>query len=175
VLDRLGITAGAFVLMTAHRPENVDVAVRFRGILDGAARVGRELGMPVVYPIHPRSRKMLRELGLEAAAAGLRLIEPLNYLDFLQLESTARVILSDSGGVQEEACIMGIPCVTLRDGTERPETIAIGANVLAGADPAAIVEKSRAHARAPRDWRHPFGDGRAGERILKICRRGRRG
>jgi UDP-N-acetylglucosamine 2-epimerase (non-hydrolysing) len=77
VLERLGLTAGTFVLMTAHRQENVDVAERFRGILDGATRAGRELGMPVVYPIHPRSRKMLGELGLEAAAAGIRLIEPL--------------------------------------------------------------------------------------------------
>jgi UDP-N-acetylglucosamine 2-epimerase (non-hydrolysing) len=175
VLERLGITAGAFVLMTAHRQENVDVAERFRGILDGATRVGRELGMPVVYPIHPRSRKMLGELGLEAAIAGIRLIEPLGYLDFLRLESTARLILSDSGGVQEEACILGVPCVTLRDATERPETIAVGANVLAGVDPAAIVEKSRAHARAPRGWMHPFGDGQAGERIVEISRRWRRG
>jgi UDP-N-acetylglucosamine 2-epimerase (non-hydrolysing) len=171
VLERLGLTAGAFVLMTAHRQENVDVAARFRGILDGATRVGRELGMPVVYPIHPRSRKMLGTLGLEAAAAGLQLTEPLGYLDFLRLESTARLILSDSGGVQEEACILGVPCVTLRDATERPETIAVGASVLAGTDPVAIVEKSRAHAGAPRGWTHPFGDGRAGERILEIGRR----
>ena len=174
VLERLGITAGTFVLMTAHRQENADIAARFRGILDGATRVGRELGMPVVYPIHPRSRKMLGELGLEAAAAGLRLIEPLNYLDFLRLESTARLILSDSGGVQEEACIIGVPCVTLRDSTERPEAIAVGASVLAGADPAVIVEKARAHACAPRGWTQPFGDGRAGERILEIVRRWRR-
>jgi UDP-N-acetylglucosamine 2-epimerase (non-hydrolysing) len=175
VLERLDITAGAFVLMTAHRQENVDAVERFRGILDGATRIGRELGMPVVYPIHPRSRKMLGELGLEAAAAGIRLTEPLSYLDFLQLESTARLILSDSGGVQEEACILGVPCVTLRDATERPETIAVGANVLAGVDPAAIVEKSRAHARAPRGWTHPFGDGQAAERILEISGRWRRG
>ena len=90
-------------------------------------------------------------------------------------ESTARLILSDSGGVQEEACIMGVPCVTLRDGTERPETITVGANVLAGADPDAIVEKSRVHADAPRGWTHPFGDGRAGERILEISLRWCRG
>lgn len=166
---RLGIEPKKYVLMTAHRQENVDHKARFSEILAGARAVGEALKAPVVYPIHPRSRKMLAELGLETA--GLILIEPVGVLDFLRLESHAALILTDSGGVQEEACILQIPCVTLRDNTERPETIEAGGNVLAGADAARIVEKAHAILDVPRTWSQPFGDGHAGERILEICQR----
>lgn len=168
VLQRLGLAPGGFVLMTAHRQENVDDAARFRGILEGAARVGAELGRPVVYPIHPRAKKMAKELHLEDALAPIRVIDPVNFLDFLRLEASAHLILSDSGGVQEEACILEVPCVTLRDNTERPETVEVGANRLAGASADRIVQESRAQLAAPRTWAQPFGDGRAGRRMLDI-------
>ena len=95
------------------------------------------------------------------------LTEPLDFLGFLQLESNARLILTDSGGVQEEACILGVPCVTLRDNTERPETLEVEANILAGAEPDKIIECARVMLGRSKDWQNPFGDGRAAEKIVK--------
>lgn len=164
VLPRLGLERRGYVLMTAHRQENVDDAARFRGVLDGARAVARGLGVPLLYPIHPRARKMLGEHKLDAE--GVRLVDPVDFLDFLQLEGNARLILTDSGGVQEEACILGVPCVTMRDNTERPETVEVGANVLAGTDPAAIGAAARRMLDARGGWPNPFGAGDAAVRIL---------
>ena len=100
--------------------------------------------------------------------SGITLVEALDYLGFLQLESDARLILTDSGGVQEEACILGIPCVTLRYNTERPETLKVGANILAGTKPEEIVEKTETMLRTTKRWKQPFGDGKAAKRIVKI-------
>jgi UDP-N-acetylglucosamine 2-epimerase (non-hydrolysing) len=104
----------------------------------------------------------------KARARGVELTEPLDYLSFLQLEKDAKLILTDSGGVQEEACILGVPCVTLRDNTERPETVDVEANILAGANPHKIVEAARVMLQRPRSWKNPFGDGKAAERIIQI-------
>ncbi|MDP3955271.1 MAG: UDP-N-acetylglucosamine 2-epimerase, partial [bacterium] len=98
----------------------------------------------------------------------LTLIAPLDFLSFLQLESNARLVLTDSGGVQEEACILKLPCVTLRDNTERPETIDVGANILAGSSPSRILECTRTMLGRENSWQNPFGDGKAGERIVDI-------
>jgi UDP-N-acetylglucosamine 2-epimerase (non-hydrolysing) len=155
-----------YFLATAHRQENVDNAARFAGILRGLELVSREFLLPVIYPIHPRSRKMMEEFGLDAR--GVTFIEPLDYLSFLKLEADARLVLTDSGGVQEESCILKVPCVTLRDNTERPETALVGANVLVGVDPEKILEGARTVIGRSRDWENPFGDGRAGERIVGI-------
>lgn len=110
----------------------------------------------------------------------LELVEPLDFLGFLQLEKNAKLILTDSGGVQEEACILGIPCVTLRDNTERPETLEVGSNILAGTIPERILEccrimlnKTNDSRLKTNDWQNPFGDGKAGERIVKILQRQR--
>jgi UDP-N-acetylglucosamine 2-epimerase (non-hydrolysing) len=168
VLQRLGVEPDGFILMTAHRQENVDDPRRFAGILEGATLAGAKLGLPVIYPVHPRAKRMISDLGLEKWAANIRLIDPVNFLDFLRLETTAKLILSDSGGVQEEACILRVPCVTLRDNTERPETIEVGANVLAGADAQKILAAAEERLRAPRDWAQPFGEGKAGEHIAEI-------
>jgi UDP-N-acetylglucosamine 2-epimerase (non-hydrolysing) len=164
VLRDLGLSPQGFLLMTAHRQENVDDARRFQGILDGAKAVSRSTGLPVVYPIHPRARKMLGTLGLDAGA--IRLVEPTDFLGFLQLESNARLVLSDSGGVQEETCILGVPCVTLRDNTERPETVEVGANRLGGATAEGIVAAANQALGAKASWKNPFGDGQAAARIL---------
>ncbi len=155
-----------YFLATAHRQENVDDATRFAGILRGLELVSREFSLPVIYPIHPRSRKMMEEFGLDAE--GVTFIEPLDYLSFLKLEADARLVLTDSGGVQEETCILKVPCVTLRDNTERPETAGVGANVLVGVDPEKILEGTRIMMGRKRGWENPFGDGRAGERIVEI-------
>ena len=103
-------------------------------------------------------------------ANGLKLIEPLDYLSFLQLESNARLVLTDSGGVQEEACILGVPCVTLRYNTERPETLEVGSNILTGTDPDEIVKKTTYMLNRKSIWENPFGDGKSGERIVRILR-----
>jgi len=166
VLTHLGFEKDGFFLATVHRQENVDNEDRFRGILKGLEMVEAKFGLPVVYPIHPRARKQLKVY--QVALEGLTLVEPLDYLSFLQLESQTRLVLTDSGGVQEETCILKVPCVTLRYNTERPETVDVGSNVLAGTDPEEIVEKTAKMLDAKRDWLNPFGDGVAGKRIVDI-------
>lgn len=165
VLAELDLEPGAFGLMTAHRAENVDDADRFAGILEGAARVVAQFGVEIVYPIHPRAEEALDAFGLEVPD-GVRVIEPQDYLDFLVLQDEANVILTDSGGIQEEACILGVPCVTLRDNTERPETVDVGANRLAGTDPDSILERTLETVDDVGNWENPFGDGEATDRIL---------
>ncbi|NMG83627.1 MAG: UDP-N-acetylglucosamine 2-epimerase (non-hydrolyzing), partial [Methanosarcinales archaeon] len=162
----LDLESNGYFLATAHRQENVDDAARFAGILRGLELVSREFSLPVIYPIHPRSRKMMDEFSLDAE--GVTFIEPLDYLSFLKLEADARLVLTDSGGVQEETCILKVPCVTLRDNTERPETALVGANVLVGSDPEKILEGARTMLGRSRDWENPFGDGKAGKRIVEI-------
>jgi UDP-N-acetylglucosamine 2-epimerase (non-hydrolysing) len=122
--------------------------------------------LPIIYPIHPRSRKMLQEFALKSR--NLTLIEPVDYFGFLQLESNARLILTDSGGVQEESCILGVPSVTLRDNTERPETLEVGASLLAGAVREKILKCSEIMFNKTNSWQNPFGDGKAGKRIIEI-------
>jgi UDP-N-acetylglucosamine 2-epimerase (non-hydrolysing) len=169
VLSRLGLSEGEYFLATAHRAENVDDPVRLGGILEGFSRVFEEFGMPVVFPAHPRTVKMISEFGFDVPS-GTQIIEPLGYLEFLQLEGGARLVLSDSGGLQEEACILGVRCVTLRDNTERPETVDVGANVLVGCDTDGIVEGVRRMIEVSGDWVNPYGDGDTGERILEIIK-----
>lgn len=166
ILTTLGLKPGQYFLVTVHRQENVDAPARFAGILDGLRRLAVKFGLPVVYPIHPHSRKNLSLLGLETT--GLTLIEPVNFINFLALEMNASLVLTDSGGIQEETCILGVPCVTVRDNTERPETLEVGANVLAGASPDRIVECTELMLSKKRNWQHPFGDGTAGKKIVRI-------
>jgi UDP-N-acetylglucosamine 2-epimerase (non-hydrolysing) len=165
VLDDLGLNASEYILATVHRQENVDNEGRLRGIIEGLEKT-KDLGFDLVYPVHPRARKCLKTFGVKPN--GLRLVEPLDYLSFLQLESNARLVLTDSGGVQEEACVLGVPCVTLRDNTERPETLEVGANVLAGTNPCEIVDKVKLMLDRRNSWENPFGDGEAGGRIVQL-------
>jgi len=165
-LNTLHLTPSEYFLVTLHRQENVDDRARFAPILDGLDRVSSEFGLPVIYPIHPRSQKMMAKLGLKPQ--NIKLIEPTDFLGFLQLESNARLILTDSGGVQEESCILRVPCVTLRDNTERPETIDVGANILAGASSDKILDCVKVMLGRENNWVNPFGDGRAGGKIVEI-------
>jgi UDP-N-acetylglucosamine 2-epimerase (non-hydrolysing) len=157
-----------YLLATVHREENVDVPARLRGIIGGLEAVAEKTGSPVVYPVHPRAAKAIRNEGILVDTARVRMTPPVDYFHFLGLERGSRLILTDSGGVQEEACILGVPCVTLRDNTERPETVRVGANTLAGTDPASIVRGAAKMLKKRRRWRNPFGDGRAGKRIAKL-------
>jgi UDP-N-acetylglucosamine 2-epimerase (non-hydrolysing) len=169
ILNELGIEVREYFLLTAHRQENVDDPVRFKRILKGIEALSHEFNKPIIYPIHPRSRKMMQELGIKTKGS-IRLIDPLDFLSFLQVESKARLVLTDSGGVQEETCILGVPCVTLRDNTERPETIEVGSNMLSGTEPEMIVKCAAVMLGRNNEWSNPFGDGRAAERIVEVIK-----
>jgi UDP-N-acetylglucosamine 2-epimerase (non-hydrolysing) len=164
----LGVDSCGYFLVTLHRQENVDNAQRFQNVLKGMQMVQERFGLPIIYPIHPRAKKMLKKF--ELRTKGITMTKPLDYLNFLRLESNAKLILTDSGGVQEEACILRVPCVTLRDNTERPETLEVGANVLAGTDPKTIAKKVQMMLKGKKRWKNPFGNGKAGQRIVKILR-----
>jgi UDP-N-acetylglucosamine 2-epimerase (non-hydrolysing) len=174
-LEDLGIESGKYFLVTSHRQENVDDKVRFEGILKGLEQLGEEFETPVIYPIHPRSKMRLQEFGVKIDG-NIRFIDPVDYLDFLNLEKGARLVLTDSGGVQEETCVLGVPCVTLRDNTERPETVEVGSNMLAGTEPERIVKSVKMMLVKGKGWKNPFGDGKAAEkiaRVIKMIRRSR--
>ena len=166
-MERFSLPLKGYALVTLHRPSNVDDPAGLGRILGAIAGLGRHL--PVLFPIHPRTRARVARLGFEGAA-GVTLCEPLGYLDFLGLMDSACFVLTDSGGIQEETTALGVPCLTLRANTERPITITEGTNRLLGDDPASILPAAREilggsipPARSPRLW-----DGKAGERIAAI-------
>lgn len=171
ILDELGLSTDDYAVLTLHRPANVDSTKVFRGILDAIGVIQKH--MPVVFPIHPRTRKNLRSASLDARIESMRgvfLIDPLGYLDFLKLMSSASVVLTDSGGIQEETTILKVPCLTLRENTERPITVEIGSNQIVGVDTEEIVAAferavggQNAEPQIP-----PLWDGCAAERLVKI-------
>jgi UDP-N-acetylglucosamine 2-epimerase (non-hydrolysing) len=166
----LRVAGTEYAVLTLHRPSNVDRFETFAPILAALETITESL--PVIFPVHPRTRKTIAELGLServAAIPGLRLIEPLGYLDFLSLYSNARLVLTDSGGIQEETTALGIPCLTLRENTERPITVELGTNVIVGTDTSRIVTAARAalNGSAKRvTHQPPLWDGHTSERIL---------
>lgn len=168
VLDDLGLKKQEYFLVTMHRQENVDDHDRLQSILKGLNDLNKKYDIPVIYPVHPRSSKKIEELGLDSS--GVILVEPMDFFDFLNLEQHARVVLTDSGGVQEETCVLGTPCVTLRSNTERPETLAVGSNVLAGAYPENIVNCVSVMCAKNTSWENPFGDGTSAKKIIQILR-----
>ncbi len=171
VLEDLRLEPAAYAVATLHRPANVDDPQALGNILAALEHI--QSRMPVVFPVHPRTRKNLCEGALRdqvAKMANLRLVEPLGYLEFLKLTASARVVLTDSGGIQEETTILGVPCLTLRENTERPATCELGTNRLVGTEPLRIIgafEEILAgkvkHGQAP-----PLWDGKAAERIAGI-------
>ena len=166
----LGLEPGQYGLMTLHRPSNVDDAAGFERLMQGIAAVAS--AVPIVFPVHPRTRPAVARSPTASALIErdrLRLIDPLGYLDFVGLMERARVVLTDSGGVQEETTILGVPCLTLRENTERPITLTHGTNQLVGTDPRAIEAAwERTAAMAARDGGPPLWDGRAADRIADI-------
>jgi UDP-N-acetylglucosamine 2-epimerase (non-hydrolysing) len=162
---RLGLEPGAYALVTLHRPALVDGALLGETVAQLAALAGE---MPVLFPVHPRTRKMME--AIDAEHPGLRLIEPLGYLDFLSLMADAGAVLTDSGGIQEETTYLGVPCFTLRDNTERPVTVRAGTNTLLGLEPAAIgtIPAALAARPAERLAPPPLWDGHAAERVAEV-------
>ena len=167
VLKKLGLESGGYFLATAHRQENVDMKSKLEGILKGFDNLYKKFGLPVIYPMHPRTKKMIVKYGINTPKT-IKIIEPLSFLEFLQLEKNAKLTLTDSGGMQEESCILKVPCVTLRENTERPETIEVGCNMLSGTDPKSILDASEAMLNKKIKWENPFGDGHTAERIVDI-------
>jgi len=172
IVTDLGLSEKGYFLVTLHRQDNVDDKVHLEGIFGALARLHTTTGLSVIFPVHPRTEKMIKSFGL--SLNGVNLIPPQGFLDFLQLESNARLVLTDSGGVQEEACILGVPCVTIRNSTERPETVTAGANRISGVLPENIIKASETMLEKQISWENPFGDGNAGERIIThLCSQNR--
>jgi UDP-N-acetylglucosamine 2-epimerase (non-hydrolysing) len=139
ILETTGLKPRGYFLVTMHRAENVDDESRLRGLVTAMERLAERWSYPVICSFHPRTRAKVNSFGVDVTRAGLRFVEPFGFFDFLRLEQDAFCILSDSGTVQEEACILGVPNVTIRDVTERPETIECGSNILSGAEPGEVL------------------------------------
>ena len=171
VLARIGLTARQYICVTLHRPSNVDEPGKLLGIMQGLEDAGRETD--VVFPVHPRTRKILDEAGWRKADnTRLHLLDPLGYIDFLRLMSEAAVVLTDSGGIQEETSYLGIPCLTARENTERPITITEGTNRLIKAERGEIARAIRETARAEEREapKIEYWDGHTAERIVDVLR-----
>jgi UDP-N-acetylglucosamine 2-epimerase (non-hydrolysing) len=169
--ERFGLREGGYAVATLHRQSNVDDPASLARLVSALAEVAREL--PVLFPLHPRTRGRLAGSVAADRAAALVLCEPLGYLDFLSVTSGARLVLTDSGGLQEETTVLGIPCLTLRENTERPITVSEGTNTVVGTDPARIVAEARAALRTggKRGRQPELWDGRTGERVAEALRR----
>ena len=154
-LSDMGVERGKYFLVTMHRAENVDVDSRLGSLVDALAQLHEDYGYPVICSFHPRTKAKVQSFGVDIDRAGLRFVEPLGFFDFIKLEKSAYCILSDSGTVQEEACIFGAPNVTIRDVTERPETVECGSNVLAGCDPDTIRRLVAMVANQKGTWQPP--------------------
>lgn len=176
MLGRLDLRTGAgarpFALVTLHRPSNVDDEGSLRSLVGALQELGRDLEM--VFPVHPRTRARLAAAGLDGGSSGVRVMDPLTYLEFLDLQRHAAVVITDSGGIQEETTYLGVPCLTLRENTERPITISCGTNQLVGRDTGRL--KAEVHRILSGDAKTgsvpPLWDGRASERIAEQLLRG---
>jgi UDP-N-acetylglucosamine 2-epimerase (non-hydrolysing) len=167
VLNHLGLADRAYSVLTLHRPANVDDPAILGGLLQALERLQRELA--IVFPVHPRTRKALNG-HIDGSMPGLRLIDPLGYIDFMKLVAHARMVVTDSGGIQEETTVLGVPCLTLRENTERPVTLAEGTNTLVGLDPERIIRAGLQALDEPPGTGHlpELWDGRAAARIIDI-------
>lgn len=154
-------------LVTIHRPANVDDKNNLREYILTLNKIQEDYSLPLIFPVHPRTRKNMEEWGL-LKDVKIQLTEPMGYYDFLKAMNNSKLIITDSGGLQEEACILGIPCVTVRDNTERPESVGVGANYLAGTNIGGLLKGVSTMLDKNQKWKQPFGDGKSSERILKI-------
>lgn len=169
ILEKLNLKQ-RFILATAHRAENVDNYHSLYSIIKGLEKVASELNYKVVFPAHPRTAKKIAEFNIRMSKQ-IIVIDPPGYLDFMALENSASLIITDSGGVQEEACILKRPCVTIRDYTERPETLNIGCNVLAGVNPDNIVKCAKKMLSQKILYKNPFGDGKSSVYITTVLKK----
>ncbi|WP_448565165.1 non-hydrolyzing UDP-N-acetylglucosamine 2-epimerase [Thalassotalea ganghwensis] len=168
ILQELSVESKQYFLVTAHRASNVDIPANLMELLALFDKLHQKYSQTIVWPIHPRTQAKLKEFNIDVPEY-LKLLPPIGYLDFIQLQKHAQLILTDSGGIQEEACLLGVPCITLRENTERPESIEVGANVLVGRDgDKALAAADKWLATGDFSWENPFGDGHVAETILDI-------
>ena len=161
-------TEERYMLLTLHRPSNVDNQAQLERLINSLEKLSESLDLPIYFPTHPRTETRLKEYGITSRLERIKMLPPVDYLQMLTLEQKAQLILTDSGGVQEEACILHVPCLTLRDNTERPETVEVGANVLCSGDPDEVLREAKRMLNIPKDWDNPFGDGHTAETICDI-------
>ncbi|UCH32394.1 MAG: UDP-N-acetylglucosamine 2-epimerase (non-hydrolyzing) [Candidatus Bathyarchaeota archaeon] len=160
IKERLGLRGESHFLLTLHREENIDFKENLASILEGIELVAEAFDSKIIFPIHPRTKKRISYFELDRFISGIKelvVIDPIGYLDFLALLESSNLVLTDSGGIQEESCILRIPCVTLRDSTERPETVQVGSNAVAGTQSESILDKAKTMFSVKRDWKNPFG------------------
>lgn len=169
VMARLGAERRQYFLVTMHRAENVDVEARLRKLIDALVMLHDRYDFPVICSLHPRTRAKAETFGIDLNRAGIRFLDPLGFFDFIRLEQNAFCLLTDSGTVQEEACIFRVPAVTIRDVTERPETIECGSNVLAGCEPDEISKTVSLATGQPANW-HPPSEYLAAQVATTVCR-----
>jgi UDP-N-acetylglucosamine 2-epimerase (non-hydrolysing) len=170
ILDQINIESKQYFLVTAHRQGNVDDLNNLKSILKSLDEISNIYNVKIVFPAHPRTMLRIREFNLKKPDSIL-FISPPGYFDFLKLEMQARLVLTDSGGVQEECCILNVPCVTLRENTERPETLHIGSNILTGASYRRIIKGVELMLNKELAWVHPYGDGNTSKQIHQILER----
>ncbi|MCK4637668.1 MAG: UDP-N-acetylglucosamine 2-epimerase, partial [Methanomicrobia archaeon] len=161
-----------FILLTLHREENADDPEKLENIIGGAELISEYFDIPIIYPIHPRTEKNLKKFEIKPNKERIKLIDPLDYFTFLSYLKSCRFVLTDSGGIQEEACVLNVPCITLRENTERPETIDIGANILAGSNPEKIFESAIKMSKINKKWENPYGED-VGRKIVDILQASR--
>lgn len=168
ILEKLNLSQKEYFLLTAHRSETVDRKESCLALIACLNKLSDKFpNYRIVYPVHPRSLKMFRKFNLEIPQKILA-IEPLPFLDFIRLESNSKLVITDSGGVQEEACILNIPCVTIRENTERPDTVENGMNILVGLDTHKLVTAVQEMLNKKIEWKELFGEYGVGERIISI-------
>lgn len=171
ILKELSLKSNGYFVVTFHREENVDDEDTFLNLVNVLDRMSTEFEAPIVFPAHPRTTKMMDIYNLRDRMEdidNLELIEPLGYLDFLWLLSNTKMAVTDSGGIQEEACILEKPCVTLRENTERPETVEVGGNIIAGTNPDDVLEAIQTMENRTNSWKNPFGEGDASGQIIDV-------
>ena len=171
ILTKLHISSKRYFLLTLHRAESVDSKKNLSSIVLSIERISNDFDIPIVFPVHPRTLNRLTEFELKEKVEQIqkfKLIEPVGYVDFLKLEKNAQLVLTDSGGVQEECCILGSPCLTLRESTEWKETVDVGANMLVGTNQSKILEGAHLMLQKRGNWKNPFTGGESATRILDI-------
>lgn len=169
LLKNLEMEPEGYFLLTIHREENVDDSDNLKAIVLAVDKVAKELEAPVIFPIHPRTELKIYDV-IDTENLSIRFIKPLGFVEFISLEKKAKLIFTDSGGVQEEACVLRTPCVTLRTTTERPETLEVNANILSGLNKTEVMNRVRYMLSRRRDWDNPFGKGDTARQILSILK-----
>ncbi len=157
-----------YILLTLHRPANVDDVMILKSLIKTFHEVSKKLKATIYFPAHPRTARMIANCDITIDPRLIRLMNPVSYLEMIMLEKYAKLILTDSGGLQEEACVLGVPCVTIRNNTERPETIEVGANTLGGTARESIIKAVLKMHSVSKKWRNPYGNGYAADKIMSF-------